>query len=232
MANRSSLLPSGAESPNFGVLLAALCLLIVVAPLAAAAGASFLVEAIFNLLLIAGAYSVSWRGVQRWPFLAFTALTFVARWCALLFGGFELELASAASTVIWIGLVIAIVVSELFRRNEVTTNAIMGAIVTYLLIAIAFAYLYEILERIQPGSFSGIPEGVSSDQLGDALIYFSLVSLTTLGYGDIVPVSGLARPVAALEGAVGTLYIAVMIARLVALHVTSGIKQRGNDNDR
>ncbi len=99
---------------------------------------------------------------------------------------------------------------------------ILGAIVAYLLAAVAFAYLYEILELFQPGSFSGIPDAASLQELGDALMYFSLASLTTMGYGDIVPVSGLARPVAVLEGAFGTLYLAVMIAKLVGLHIASG----------
>jgi hypothetical protein len=222
-------LPNGPKSPNFGVLLVVLCLLIVVAPLATAAGSALLVESLFGLVLLAGAYSVAWRSVQRWSFLAFTALTFVVRWCALLLGGIQLELASEVTTVLWIVLVIVIVLGDLFRRHDVTANTIMGATVAYLLIAIAFASLYEILERSQPGSFHGVPEGATFHQLSDALIYFSLVSLTTMGYGDIVPVSNLARPLAALEGAIGTLYLAVMIARLVGLHVASGISRKGSE---
>ena len=92
---------------------------------------------------------------------------------------------------------------ELFRQREVTTNMIFGAIVTYLLAAVAFAYLFEILELLQPGSFSGIADYASAQELGDALLYFSLVSLTTVGYGDITPVFGVARPLAVLEGAFG-----------------------------
>jgi hypothetical protein len=222
-------LPNGTKSPNFGVLLVVLCLLIVVAPLATAAGSALLVESLFGLVLLAGAYSVAWRSVQRWSFLAFTALTYVVRWCALLLGGIQLELASEVTTVLWIVLVIVIVLGDLFRRHDVTANTIMGATVAYLLIAIAFASLYEILERSQPGSFHGVPEGATFHQLSDALIYFSLVSLTTMGYGDIVPVSNLARPLAALEGAIGTLYLAVMIARLVGLHVASGISRKGSE---
>jgi hypothetical protein len=226
MSNPYRFLPNGTKSPNFGALLVVLCLLIVVAPLASVAGSALLVESLFGLVLLAGAYSVAWRGLQRWSFLAFTALTFVVRWCALLLGGLRLELASEVATVLWIVLVIVIVLGELFRRHDVTANTIMGSIVAYLLLAIAFASLYEILERSQPGSFNGIPEGATFHQLSDALIYFSLVSLTTMGYGDIVPVSNLARPLAALEGVIGTLYLAVMIARLVGLHVASGVSPK------
>jgi hypothetical protein len=221
MTNQYSLPPSGDRLPKYGLLLLVLCLLIIFAPTATATGSTVLVEALFNLVLIVGTYSGVWGGVRRWPFLTLTALTFIARWCALVWGGVELEIIAAAFTVGWTALVIVIVLGELFEDHGVTTSAITKAIVTYLLIAIAFAYLYELLELSHPGSFSGVPEEAGSGPLGDALLYFSLVSLTTLGYGDIVPVSSLARPVAALEGAVGTLYIAVIIARLVAVHVAS-----------
>jgi hypothetical protein len=148
----------------------------------------------------------------------------------LLWGSERFEYASAVITVVWIAFAITIVVRQLFREREVATNMIFGAIVAYLLAAVAFAYLYEILELFQPGSFSGIPDGTNPRELGDALLYFSLVSLTTVGYGDIVPVSGLARPVVVFEGVFGTLYLAVMIARLVGLHIAAGM--RGEDNGR
>jgi Ion channel len=198
----------------------------VFSPLATAAGSALLVEFLFGLVLLAGAYSISWRGVQRWSFVAFTVLILVVRSCALVFGGAQLQIASAAITDLWIALVVVIVLSELFRRQDVTTNTIMAAIVAYLLIAIAFAALYEILELSEPGSFLGTSEAATFHRLADDLLYFSLVSLTTMGYGDIVPVSGLARSLAALEGAFGALYLAVMIARLVGLHVASGVKPK------
>ena len=222
MSNRYSDIPSAAKAPNYGMLLLVLCMLIVLAPVATRAESAYGVEALFNLVLVVGAYSAASRGGRLLSFVALTALTMATRWSALLWGGFGLELASAATTVVWIALAILIVGRELFRQRKVATNMILGAIVVYLLMAVAFAYLYEILELFQPGSFSGIPDGATPQQLGDALIYFSLASLTTMGYGDIVPVSSLARPVAVIEGVFGTLYIAVMIARLVGLHIASG----------
>jgi hypothetical protein len=229
MSNRFSLLPHASVAPNYGVLLLVLCLLIVCAPVATRAGSAYGVEVLFDLVLIAGAYSSASRRGQRWPFLGLTALTLAMRWSALLSGGFGLELASALTTVVWIALAIVIAVRELFRQREVTVNAIFGAIVAYLLAAVAFAYLYEILELFQPGSFSGIPDGASPQELGDALLYFSLVSLTTMGYGDIVPASSLARPVAVVEGVFGALYLAVMIARLVGLNIVTGMRREENE---
>jgi hypothetical protein len=205
-----------------------LILLIMVAPLATRAGSALGVEALFDLVLIAGAYFAASRGGHRWPFLTLTGLTILVRWAALLYGDGGFELGSSATTVVWIASAITIVGKELFRQRDVTTNMIFGAVVAYLLAAVGFAYLYEVLELFQPGAFSGVPDGASPQALGDALLYFSLVTLTTVGYGDILPVSGLARPLAVLEGVFGTLYLAVMIARLVGLHVAARIQTEGD----
>jgi hypothetical protein len=101
--------------------------------------------------------------------------------------------------------------AELWSDRAPTTDAIFGAIFGYFLMTLAFAMFYVQLERAQPGSFE-LPEsggGVS------ALIYFSLVTITTLGYGDVAPVSRVARVVAGLEAAAGVMYVAVFIAMLI-----------------
>jgi hypothetical protein len=229
MSIRYSVLPSSTKAPNYGALLFMLILLIMVAPLATRAESALGVEALFDLVLIAGAYFAASRGGHRWPFLTLTGLTILTRWAALLYGDERFELGSSVITVVWIASAITIVGKELFRQREVTTNMIFGAVVAYLLAAVGFAYLYEVLELFQPGAFSGVPDGTSPQALGDALLYFSLVTLTTVGYGDILPVSGLARPLAVLEGVFGTLYLAVMIARLVGLHIAAGMQSEGNE---
>lgn len=225
MSNRHSVLPSAHRSPNYGVLLGVLLLLIVAAPSATGPSATFLVEALFALVMVAGAYSAAARAGHSWRFLALTALTLLVRWSALLLGGTTLEVVSSFLTVTWIVYAIAIVGQQLFEQAKVTTNMIFGAVVAYLLAAVAFAFVYEAIELRQPGSFSGLPAGADPRALGDALLYFSLVSLTTVGYGDITPASSLARPLAVLEGAFGALYLAVVIARLVGLHIASSISR-------
>jgi len=204
-----------------------LLMLIILAPVLPADRFGFVVELLFNLVLLAGVYSVG-PTRQRTAFLLLTVATLAIRWGEELTGTGMLDVTAHSITVAWIAYAVAIIVSHLFQQRDVTLNTILGAIVTYLLIAIAFASLFQIIELQSPGSFSGLPDDPTRyrSDLSNTMIYFSFVCLTTMGYGDIVPVSDLARPVAVLEGVTGQLYLGVMIARLVGLHVARGPERR------
>lgn len=111
--------------------------------------------------------------------------------------------------------------------KRVTADKIYGAICGYLLIGIIWAFIYTTIENAAPASFS-FTHGVHADYYHSfshrfyfgQFIYYSFVTLTTTGYGDISPTSNLARVFSALEAVVGQLYVAVLIARLVGLHIT------------
>lgn len=104
-----------------------------------------------------------------------------------------------------------VIVREIFSTREVTSDAIKGGVCVYLLAGIAWSYLYNLLLIIQPQAFNLT---LSSD-IHDDLLYFSFLTLTTVGYGDILPTSPLARVCANLEAIVGVLYPSIYIARLV-----------------
>ena len=212
-----SLMPSSQKTPHYGILLLVLVILWMAAPLVPDR-ADYVVEFFFDLVLITGAYSAAWQSRHRWPFLTVTAVTLMVRWADMILdhGGFSLV--STALAVAWLVYAVALVVADLFRMESVRINAILGAIVAYMLVAIAFALCFEVIEWLEPGSFSGLPTGGSARELEHAFLYFSFVSITTMGYGDILPISELARSSATLEGTFGTLYLAVMIAKLVGLH--------------
>lgn len=89
----------------------------------------------------------------------------------------------------------------------------------YLLVGIFFGVFYWGLERTWPGSFAVLGEGVQSTFSLTLAIYYSFVTLATLGYGDVVPRSEVGRGLAILEAVAGQLYLAVMVARLVSLYV-------------
>ena len=99
------------------------------------------------------------------------------------------------------------------RARSVDAEHIYAALSAYLLVGILFGFLYWILQQVSPSSF-GIADGLSRM----SAIYFSFVTLATLGYGDIVPRSDIARGLAMLEGIGGQLFLAVLIARLVSVY--------------
>ena len=216
---RHSLLPDAQRTPHYGAVLAVLLLLIVIAPLSAGPESEIVVEFFFDLVLVTGAYSAAARKGNPWPFRILTSVTLLWRWVALLFESGQVDLGAMVMTAIWLAVAVGTVTKALFEQEDADTNLILAAVVVYLLAAVTFAQVFEILELIQPGSFSGVPDGGHPRELGNALLYFSFVCITTMGYGDILPVSELARPLAVLEGVFGTLYLAVMIARLVGLHI-------------
>lgn len=103
----------------------------------------------------------------------------------------------------------------IFEQGKVTTDHLHGAISLYLLIGLTWTYVYVILERLAPGSFR-FPEG-SVVEYGDLVaefIYYSYVTLTTLGYGDIQPVSSWARTLSLLEAITGVLFMGALVARI------------------
>jgi len=213
--------------PTHAGLLVVLLILFIVSPLVPVDRSAFILELLFDLVLLGGVRSVG-PTRHRWPFLLLTVLTLGIRWGEELTGHGALDVSALGITTIWIIYAIWIIVAHLFQRREVTLDTILGAIVTYLLVGVAFGMIFQIIELQSPGSFSGIPDMAIAhrNQLTSSMMYFSLVCLTTMGYGDIVPVSNLARPITVLEGVFGQLYLAVMVARLVGLHI---VHERRND---
>jgi hypothetical protein len=210
------------DIPRNAALLLVLLFMIVVSPTVSGHGSGVLVELAFDAILLAGVYSAG-PGRHRWPFLALTVVTLAVRWGEHLSGTPQLDVGALLITVLWLVYAVSIIIGDLFRRRDVTVDTILGAVVTYLLVAVAFTMVFEIIELQNPGSFSGVPDDANNyrTQLGASMMYFSLVCITTMGYGDIAPLSDLARPLAVLEGVFGQLYLAVMIARLVGLHLAS-----------
>lgn len=110
--------------------------------------------------------------------------------------------------------------ANLVNAREGNIDNLMGAVFGYLLLAVAWAILYRQMERLHPGSFA-IEEGAD---LSSSMIHFSLVTLTTLGYGDILPQTRPAEIAAGLEAVVGVLYIAVMVGSIVGTYQRSDTK--------
>jgi hypothetical protein len=133
--------------------------------------------------------------------------------------------------VLFLGYSIAVMLHFIFTTRRVDFNTIAASLCIYLLLGIIWALAYSSLDALDSRAFKFTADSTSkpSLQIGTgtsmAVLYFSFTTLTTLGYGDIIPVSPLARGLAMIEAVVGQLFLAVLVSRLVGLQIADSINQ-------
>lgn len=131
---------------------------------------------------------------------------------------------SRLSAIAYFFFLIDVVLRQVFRAGPVTAHRIRGAIAVYLLIGITWSFIYQLIAQLLPGAFS-FPQSMTAKPGEEAhravLTYFSYVTMTTLGYGDIVPVHPAARMFVIVEALIGQIYPATLLARLVSLEIAS-----------
>ena len=134
------------------------------------------------------------------------------------------ELLSCIVSITFLYFVTSHTIRFLFNANTISFDLVYASICIYLLFGLIWAHIYLFIELVHPGSFlANQAIDVMSQHYGDVLnrfIYFSYVTVTTLGYGDITPVSQVASVWAMMEAIVGQFYIAVVVARLVGLQIS------------
>jgi len=110
---------------------------------------------------------------------------------------------------------------QVLFTGAVDGNKIVGAICIYMLLAMIWAMLYLLIAEALPGSFNGIPQAPWLENFSTST-YFSFVTITTLGYGDILPVTPLARFLVTMEAIVGVFYMAIVVASLIGVRMSGG----------
>jgi voltage-gated potassium channel Kch len=151
--------------------------------------------------------------------LAFALVTLVVRWAKIFVPSAGLATLDTLLLLVFLGMLAVIVLFQVFREGPITIQRISGAVVVYLLLGLMWALAYQLIELQQPGSFNFADAPAIGDTLSARLVYFSFVTLTTLGYGDITAVSPVARTLAMLEAVIGQLFPAILIARLVSMEL-------------
>jgi Ion channel len=209
---------------GLSVFLALLIVVVFVLPVLVPVGlfGKFIADLLFSLLLVAGVAAVSER---RWAFVTVSAVAAAAlfvRWTNWLLPAVpaaNLAEWHALSRLVSFGLFSLVVLAQVFRRGPITVHRIQGAVAVYLLLGLAWAGAYDLLALHRPDAFAG---AVGAQDTHQRWLYYSFVTLTTMGYGDITPVHPVARSLAVLEALVGQLYPAILLARLVSLEVEAG----------
>ena len=118
-----------------------------------------------------------------------------------------------------------VVTQAVFRPGRVTYHRIVGAVLLYLLIAVTFSMLFALVGISFPGAFGGMTFEYNSS-VSSRVLYFSFVTLTSTGYGDVVPIHPFARSLSNLEAIIGQLYPAILLARLVTLELSERPQSR------
>jgi hypothetical protein len=187
-------------------------------------GIRFLLDIFFSVILFTSIYAVSEKRGTALMAILLALPKLGTIWASSFITHPLLHLFDSVFGIIFIGYIIVLILTHIFRQEDVSLETIYGAIVVYILIGIVWVFLYNFTEFLHPNSFSIAPEFATDSR--KALYYFSFVTLTTLGYGDITPVSAPARSLAMLEAIMGQMYIAVLIARLVGIHISQGLLRK------
>lgn len=160
--------------------------------------------------------------------MCFTALYLTASEPATRLAFLKLSL---GSDILLLLLCLATILSFIFETTQVTVDTIFAAVVAYLLVAFTFAQAYVLIYSFLPSSFNlTIPTTPAAiNTFHGEMIYYSFIVITTVGLGDIVPLTPLARAVTAVEAMVGQFFVAILVAWLVGRFITESSGHRPSD---
>ncbi len=212
---------------NFFYLLFSLFLLLLVAPLFEGAFVGLMIlDIAYSAVLLSAVYAVSEKKRLFTLTVVFVVPIIIARWSNYFLNNDSLALASKSLTLAFFVFIICAMLSHVVKDEEVTANKICGALSVYLLIGVTWAALFTIIEGIRPQSFViADVQGAGVREMSTHFMYYSFVTLTTLGYGDIAPLTPTAKAFSFVEAVIGQIYLAVLIARLVGLHIAHSMKK-------
>jgi Ion channel len=203
-------------------LLVALALLLIAAPFVEEIeGGELIVSGLFSLVLLAGVLAVAHRKRVLVIALVLAIPAVAGRWI----NHFRPDLAPPTvflvGGLILISFVIAHLLRFVLRAPSVTVDVLCASVSAYLMLGLMWTMAYWLVDQLTPGgAFSYNTNAGARSINGFTGLYFSFITLSTVGYGDITPVSRIARWLAAMEAMTGLLYVAVLIARLVSLYST------------
>lgn len=214
---------------RFGLMLVSLLLLVAITPCLSPEDrttARFGVTVLFSIMLLASVYTVS--ETKRSMVIAGLAAApaIVLQWYLMVSQNDDVSVAAHVFGMLFLVYTVAVILRYLLTCAHVSSDTIYASLCAYLLLGITWSLGYSLIDVLHPGAFSfALAPDMDAWRMqfgggnsGYAL-YYSFVTLTTLGYGDIAPVTMPARMLATLEAVTGQIYLAVLVARLVALHI-------------
>lgn len=215
---------------KYGMLLVAQILLSVISPLfSSSIYARPAIDLGITVVFLTAIYVISSSRKHFIIGMILMTPTLILIWGVKFYHVEAVEFISLVGSVFFFCYIAWLILVDIFRSEMVTLDIIAAGISVYLLFGNIFGFIYAIIGQVDPNAFI-IPAATASylgDNLGNvsSAMYFSFVTLTTLGYGDITPINDFARSLAFLEAAMGQIYLTVLIASLVGVHIS--ISPRG-----
>jgi hypothetical protein len=190
---------------------------------------NYLFLVLISLILITGVYAVRGKGKHLVPAIVLLIPTLVVFWFQIPVDNEYYILFARTSPVLLFGYISVLIFADVMSARKVNSDVVAGGVSVYLLIGLIFSLLYHAHFILVPSAFSiaghlDPPHGHGSNYLY-IFNYFSYVTMTTLGYGDITPVSLEARTLVQIETLMGQLYVAIFIARLVSIQTANSMKK-------
>lgn len=203
---------------RFFVLLTSILLLIIVGPFLQEHAVTKWLVGLTSIAILGGViYSVKEKTRYLKLFAALASITIILSFFDLYTNMANLHIAYLCFFILFIIVSIFDLNYEIFKEDNVTKDILYGSICGYLLLIVMYGSLHMLLETIAPGSYHHSVNWESADFTSHQMYYYSTITITTLGYGDIIPVSVLAKSIAMLECISGVFYIAILVSRLIAL---------------
>ena len=204
------------RSPSLLLLVSLVALLLVAPQVDGLFLPAYVVTILFALVLFAALNATAGAGWQRvLPTALGLAWITLSVWNTTV-GSPGAELGSQLVFIVFASFIITLLIRRIVSADRVNFEVVCASPSVYLLIAIAWAVSYDVMETLSPGSFAASRE---VSEIGFAgFMYFSLTTITTLGYGDITPVRATAGIWATLEAVTGVFFMAILVARLVSLY--------------
>ncbi len=175
-----------------------------------------------SAILISSAYAVSGQRKTLRVSLFLLVPALITSWSTIFLSELWPMVISRVLVLTFVSYILGVIALDVLSEKNVTRDTIFGSACVYLLMGFAFGDIYMLFQIIEPQSFGQAidvaPVG-GEVKVASELNYFSFVTLTTLGYGDMTPKTGMVRGIATLEAMLGQFYLTVLVARLVGLHL-------------
>jgi hypothetical protein len=210
---------------RYGSLLTALILLMVMQPTVDTQLGKYLLEMLFVIVLFTGLRAIEIKKSLLGFEMLLLLVSLVLNVMGAVTGNEALFFIGIACRVIFMILVALTILIDLFRGQKVSGDTLAGAVCVYLLLAVIWGNIFLLIEVMVPGSFSFTQGQARMDlwlsQEFFPFFYFSLVTITTVGYGDMSPVTTEAQTFATLEAIIGQVYLTILVARLVGMYLVN-----------